>query len=361
MDFPRTVDEITPEWLTQVLRESGAIREANVESFEVSAIEGGMASEVFRVTPAYDKQEPNSPDSVIAKFSLSDDVQRKYIDGFGSYETEVRAYQVFASQSDMTLPVMHFADYDSDSGHCCLLIEDLAHLRAISQRDGQGFEDAKSCVLYLARLHSKWWNKPELLEFGWLRNAADSSKFQMDFDTYNDNVGALLKVLSGNMSTELASVIQKFAPKVKDVCKKLAREPMTLNHGDFRLDNLFFDDSKQNAGVVVPVDWQRVRRARAGTDLGIFLLTSLKPADRRNFETQLLAIYYEELVAGGVSDLSYDELMTDIKLGMLMRLITITGAIGKLNLDNFNEAWFKNLGERLEVLVDWNCEEVIPK
>jgi len=26
MDFPRTVEEITPEWLTQVLRESGAMR-----------------------------------------------------------------------------------------------------------------------------------------------------------------------------------------------------------------------------------------------------------------------------------------------------------------------------------------------
>lgn len=27
MDFPRTVDEITPEWLMQVLRENGAIDE----------------------------------------------------------------------------------------------------------------------------------------------------------------------------------------------------------------------------------------------------------------------------------------------------------------------------------------------
>ena len=361
MDFPRTVDEITPEWLTQVLRESGAIRDASVDSFEVSGLKGGMASEINRVTLAYDSQEPNSPDSVIAKFSLSDDVQRKYIDGFGSYETEVRAYQRLAHLGDMRLPIMHFADYDSDSGYCCLLIEDLAHLRAIRQIDGQGFEDAKSSVQYLARLHSKWWNKSELLEFDWLRNAADSSTFQKDFDTYNDNVGALLEVLSGHISTELASVIQKFAPKVVDVCKKLAREPMTLNHGDFRLDNLFFDDSKQNAGVVVPVDWQRVRRARAGTDLGIFLMTSLKLADRRNFENQLLAIYYEELVAGGVTDLSYDDLMTDIKLGMLVRLITMAGAMGNLNIDNFNEAAFKELGERLEILVDWNCDEVIPK
>ena len=29
MDFPRTIDEITPEWLTKVLRESGAIENAN--------------------------------------------------------------------------------------------------------------------------------------------------------------------------------------------------------------------------------------------------------------------------------------------------------------------------------------------
>ena len=361
MDIPRTVDEITPEWLTQVLRESGAIRDASVESFEVSRLEGGFAGEVNRVILAYDRQEPKSPDSVVAKFSLSDDVQRKLLDGFGYYETEVGVYQLLAPPGDMRLPDMHFAEYDSDSGHCCLLIEDLAHLRAISQRDGQGFEDAKSCVQYLAQLHSTWWNKSELLEFDWLRNAADSSKFQKDFDTYNDNVGALLEVLSGNISTELASVIQKFAPKVIDVCKKLAREPMTLNHGDFRLNNLFFDDSKQNAGVIVPVDWQMVRRARAGTDLGIFLLTSLKPVDRRNFENQLLAIYYEELVAGGVSDLSYDELLTDIKLGMLVRLAQTANLIGNANIDHLDEDWFKDLGQRLEILIDWNCDEVIPK
>jgi hypothetical protein len=34
-NFPRTVGEITSEWLTGVLRESGAIRDSSVESFEV--------------------------------------------------------------------------------------------------------------------------------------------------------------------------------------------------------------------------------------------------------------------------------------------------------------------------------------
>lgn len=262
---------------------------------------------------------------------------------------------------DLRLPVVHFAGYDSDTGHCCLLIEDLGHLRTITQGDAHGFEDAKSCVQYLARLHSNWWDKSELLGFDWLPNTADSSTFQKSFDLYNNNVGALLELLSGHISPELASVIQKFAPKVIDVRKKLAREPMTLIFGDFRNANLFFDDSKQNAEVVVPVDWQGVKRARSGTDLGTFLMSNFKLADRRNFETQLLAIYYEELVTGGVSDLSYDELLTDIKLGMLMRLITLATVIGNANIDHMNEDAFRGMGERLEVLVDWNCEEVISK
>ena len=34
--FPRTIDEITPEWLTETLRESGAIANAKVESIELA-------------------------------------------------------------------------------------------------------------------------------------------------------------------------------------------------------------------------------------------------------------------------------------------------------------------------------------
>jgi len=255
---------------------------------------------------------------------------------------------------------MYFADYDSGSGHCCLMIEDIAYLRAINHIDSQGFEDAKFSVQYLARLHSKWWNKSELLGFDWLRNLADSSTLQKEFDTYNDNVDALLEALSGHISAELNSLIQRFAPKVIDF-KKLTRESMTLIHGDFKRANLFFDDSKQNADVVVPVDWQAVSRGRAGIDLGIFLMSNFKLADRRDFETQLLSVYYEELVAGGVSDLSFEELLTDIKLGMLVRLVSVAGVVGNANIDHLDEDWFKDLGERLEILVDWNCDEVIPK
>ena len=51
MDFPRTVGEITPEWLTQVLRESGAIGDASVRSRTVKTIgdDQGMTADVVRI------------------------------------------------------------------------------------------------------------------------------------------------------------------------------------------------------------------------------------------------------------------------------------------------------------------------
>ena len=67
MQFPRTVDEITAEWLTETLRESGAIRDAAVESFEIMNVgdDQGVAGEVNRLKLSYDRPEINSPGAII--------------------------------------------------------------------------------------------------------------------------------------------------------------------------------------------------------------------------------------------------------------------------------------------------------
>ena len=74
MDFPRTVDEITPEWLTQVLRESGAIDGAKVESFVFEDIGGqGAWSEVRRIVLEYETTETAAPPSLVAKIGFQSD------------------------------------------------------------------------------------------------------------------------------------------------------------------------------------------------------------------------------------------------------------------------------------------------
>jgi len=62
-NFPRTVDEITPEWLTQVLRASAVTERANVVAFQPESIgtDAGFARVLNRLHLEFDVLEPAVP------------------------------------------------------------------------------------------------------------------------------------------------------------------------------------------------------------------------------------------------------------------------------------------------------------
>jgi hypothetical protein len=73
-------------------------------------------------------------------------------------------------------------------------------------------------------------------------------------------------------------------------------DPVTMTHGDFRLDNLFFDDD----GSVAVIDWQLSMRAPGQADFVYFCANNLTTELRRAHERDLLDRYVEGLHAGGV-------------------------------------------------------------
>ena len=85
MGFPRTVEEITPEWLTQVMRESGAIKQAIVQDFEIGGKGDfrGLVGNVNRVLLEYKQEEDGLPNSVMMKMANTDDELRTRINDLG--------------------------------------------------------------------------------------------------------------------------------------------------------------------------------------------------------------------------------------------------------------------------------------
>lgn len=67
MKHPKTIDEITAPWLTDVLRDSGILRRATVRAVEVQAIGVGVGflSGWARVTIRYDHAEEGAPITVV--------------------------------------------------------------------------------------------------------------------------------------------------------------------------------------------------------------------------------------------------------------------------------------------------------
>ena len=322
--FPRTIDEITPEWLTETLRESGAIANAKVESIELANLEGGIVGEVNRVKLTYDRHEVGAPGTVVAKLANADDRLRKGRDRVGLYEREVRVYRELASVgSGIRLPALYFADYDGATSYATILMEDLGQLRAVKPTEGCSTEDVGAALKYLARLHSIWWEDQRPTGYSWMSGFDDDVSGEEDQEAFIQVLELFLERVGDQLPPGVQEIARKLAPRLADVRSRLACGPVTMIHGDFHLGNLFFDDAESGADSIVPIDWQTARPSRPAADVGVLLLTSLLPAKRREYENRLLAGYFRDLTERGVGDYKYEEFLIDYRLALLNRFALI--------------------------------------
>ena len=101
--------------------------------------------------------------------------------------------------------------------------------------------------------------------------------------------------------------------------------PFAVVHGDYRLDNLMFPPAGRG---VFALDWQTVGLAPPGRDLAYFLGTALRSEERRTCESDLVAIYFDELRRRGVQEYSRNDCFDDYRLGQLQGpFITVLGCI----------------------------------
>jgi hypothetical protein len=365
-EFPRTVDEITPEWLTRVLRESGAIDGARVESFSAAGLDGGLVGDVNRLELVYSADGDSSiPQTVIAKIAHSDDEKRGKHNSNGFYEREVRFYQNFNSDVGIATPFAYGAEYEEDSGYFILLLEDLGRYRSISQHDSCSLTEGKSAVQTLAKLHSKWWESDRIYESDWLRNFSDDEFLSGISDVYNNSLEKFLEIGDNYFAAGYESVARKFGESFLEVMGHFGKGPVTLMHGDFRLGNLLFDDREGATDPVYAFDWQLAGRGKGVIDLAYFVGWSFSNQDRQRHEKQLLADYYDSIIDLGVTNYSSEEFNVDVRVGAfrLMHIATLGIANMGQQMQETDEGnqFIKTLCNRLQFLVDWNCDEVIPK
>ena len=123
-----------------------------------------------------------------------------------------------------------------------------------------------------------------------------------------------------------------------------AEAPTTVCHGDFRGDNLMFDDRAHPShpdDEVAVLDWQIAYRGPAVTDVAYFLCQSLTVEERRTHERELVQVWYEELratalreVGADLDDYPFDLAWTQYRrasLGTTVYPVTAMGAMDPAN------------------------------
>ena len=124
--------------------------------------------------------------------------------------------------------------------------------------------------------------------------------------------------------------LERFDPKLRDADRDVlawldrnavalltrfcAEAPSTLVHGDFRLDNLFFDDGDEP----VVIDWQGVCCGPGVYDVAYFLSGTLAPETPEHAVLELVRVYHEALEARGVKGYDLAACVRDYRRSMLV-------------------------------------------
>ena len=384
--IPAGPSDLTPEWLSAVLREAGILREGRVVDVAQDVIgEGvGFAGWVARLRVRYDSPRAEAPSTFIAKLPTAIAKNRATVELMQAYEHEIRFYDELRPHVSLETPRRYYAAMDPNPSarleapvqrlierlpmrllgllirplfwlagrsrrRYVLLLEDLCDARVGDQVRGCDLPQAKRALEALAVAHASLWNSPRLAALSWLPELDRARRFvhAMFLRARAGFIAAAGDSLYG-AERDLVSWLSAHG---LELAGHLASPPLTLLHGDYRLDNLFFSDSGLDSAVIA-VDWQLVASGRGAWDATYFLTGNLSAPVDAQTEEGLVRCYHSRLIQAGVDRYAFDECLRDCQLSKLFLVYRLIASRGWLDLAgergaDLEDAVVRRLFERL--------------
>lgn len=330
--IPRLAEEIDAGWLDQALRSRGHLQNAKVVEASATLLDAGVGfvGKVARIKASYDRPDTGLPSSFIAKIPTDFANIREMMRPFRVYEREIRFYEEVAPLIQLRTPKLWYSAMDLEDDRYILIIEDFAGARVGDQLAGCTPEEARTLMVELAKFHAAWWENPKLKQFEWMPAVNDPLQ-KAGIGTYEASLPGLLETFSDLLTPEFREWTRVYP--FNDIQDALFAAPHTIEHADFRLDNMFFDLPDTPGGIAI-IDWQASTRGSGMQDVGYFLTQSLTVEDRRKYEDELLRAYHETLREQGVKDYSWDDIQRDYRWGALFGWIIPVFLAGSLDISS---------------------------
>lgn len=370
--LPTTTDEITADWLTDALRDSGTIPAGTtVSDLRIDPQAGGVGfmGEVGKLHLTYAGpvagEHGDAPTEIVAKFATQNPELREMMRPTRVYEREHRFYEVLAAESPLRTPaVYHVTCNPSDDPDVpeeyLLLMEDLGDLTLGDQVAGVTPEQAAKALDGLARHHAHFWHGAHLEhasfvpQINGMLNQAGRSIYEASYPGFSE-------AFKDTLDAKMVPVAAAWPDACLSMLDRLAAMPTTLVHFDFRADNLFFDDSVSGGGSVAVIDWQAIAQGGGAYDVGYFLSQNLSIEDRRAHEQDLMRGYHDVLGANGVSGYSFEQLQDDYRVGMMYGWVIPVLAVGTLDFTSERAVtlWTSVIERAQDAIFHHNAQEFV--
>jgi hypothetical protein len=289
VSVPTDPSAFTPDWLAAALdAPRGSLR-----SFAAQAVGTGQMSKSYRLALTWDGFD--GPASIIAKCPSLDAKTRAIAQALKCYTLELGWYRELASQAQVACPRCLHLESANDDLDFVLLLEDLAPARQGDQLAGASVRQIEAALKQAARLHAPFWGNGRADAYEWLRPSENSTNM----------IRMLLPALypkfreryAGRLSGDILEMGEEFVAKLDGYLRR-APAATTVQHRDFRIDNILFAPDDVHAFVV---DWQTLGIGAGVSDVAYLIGTSIAdPAVRERQERRLVEFYASELAALGV-------------------------------------------------------------
>lgn len=304
MKLPRTLDDITPEWLTEAM--SGQFPGARVTSVRPLQVTASTATKARLGLTYVGDPAGIAPHTVVAKGGLFGHPHEESLQPL--YRNEALFYRDVAPSVDIELPRCFAAVTDQSSG--LVVLDDLV---SHNVRFGEGRaplhpDEVAAALEYQASYHAHFWDRPAELEklglmdlSGFLRDFFSGLAPHFEIESSHDHNEPTLRAVRD--AQEIMQDRTRFADAVRKVWTMNEDSPPCLIHFDTHLGNMYFD----HTGAARWLDWQLCGRGCWAWDVAYFIIGSLTPDDRGAHEHDLLDHYRGALGGHGVTPPDRDE------------------------------------------------------
>ncbi|MDE0158400.1 MAG: phosphotransferase [Gammaproteobacteria bacterium] len=361
--IPESADAITTVWLQQALAAGGALAAPAIQDIEVEALgdDNHAAGRLLRCHLRYDDGAAPAPESVIVKLSPADPVM-KFLTRLGAAQKrEYTWYRRFAPGAQIRSPALFYGDFDERNHNMALVLEDLRNMKAIPQSAGIDAERGRVALRAIARLHGQFWEQSEVLALADCYNTLGLTYSRCLQLAYQGLLAAAHRRFRDEFTPETLRLTEVLGMTFADHAGALATGPLTFIHGDYRADNMFFDDS--GAQELVAIDWQTSGAGSGLYDVAYFLATNVSAEDRRRIEREALAEYHDIVCGMGAKNFSFDDCWRSYRQNMLSVLLYLMLGCGGTDVSNeqLGKLLTKSLRGVLTAIADLDVVDLLPQ
>ncbi len=211
---------------------------------------------------------------MIFKFPATNEANLGVASAFDLYRREVLYLRDIAPSSHAWTPAIYYADIADDGVEFALLMEDLTQYRLGDQIVGCDLVDAEKTIDWMARQHASFWGAVDDPTYDFLPYVAPS--FSSETMTQGCEMGwdPMVEGFPEVIPAYISDLKDTYLAALPALLDWMSTHPLTVIHGDVRMDNLFYGDGDDQEPMVA-VDWQGALRGRATQDLAYFMTGSV--------------------------------------------------------------------------------------